>query len=152
MLRVEESVLINRAPADVFAFLENTGNDVKWSATTVESGFLDPGDNRVGRRGRTVGRFLGRRIELIWEITAYDPPKQIEYRVVEGPLENESVYRVEAEGDGCRFTFALEFPRGHRGLFGKLADPLFVRMLGRQARADLDNLRDILEAGSEAEL
>jgi ribosome-associated toxin RatA of RatAB toxin-antitoxin module len=152
MLRIDESIMINRAPEDVFAYVENLENDPIWQSGVVEAEYLDPGENRVGRRGRVVFRFLGKRLEFTGETTVYDPPKQLAVKTVDGPFDVEQVDRVEAEGDGCRLTIIYEFPRGLGGFFGKLADPLVTKLAARDGRADLEKLRDILEAEVETQL
>ena len=48
-MKIEESIIINRRPEDVFAFLEVRSNDATWMAAVVESEWLD-GQRRTCRR------------------------------------------------------------------------------------------------------
>src|SRR5680860_1476944 len=92
-MKVEESIIINRSPDDVFAFLTARNNDPVWMAAVIESEWLDlaAGDTdapmRVGRRGRMVMKNMGRRQEYVDEVTDYQPGRRIAHRTVEGPIQ-----------------------------------------------------------------
>src|SRR3989337_2984334 len=66
-MKVEESIVINRSPEEVFAFLAVRRNDPVWMAAVVESEWLEPaaGDRdaplEIGRRGRMVMKNIGGR-------------------------------------------------------------------------------------------
>jgi hypothetical protein len=55
VMRVEESIIIDRPPEEVFGFLSVRTNDPVWMASVTESEWLDPAAPMgVGRRGRMV--------------------------------------------------------------------------------------------------
>src|SRR5688500_12759825 len=86
-MRVEQSVIIQRTPDEVFTFLENRGNDTAWMKSVTQSEWLDSGGRAcVGRRGQMVIKFLGRRNEFIDEVTEYVPGRRIAHRTIEGPF------------------------------------------------------------------
>lgn len=151
MPKIDESVYIARAPEDVFAYVSDFDNDAVWQSGVDESAWIDDRETGVGRRARSVGRFLGKRMEFTVEVTAWDPPKQASIKTVEGPFPYHGTYRCEAEGDGCRFSFLGE-AESLGGFFGKLGDPIVVKMYGRQVRSDLENLKEILESELEGQL
>jgi ribosome-associated toxin RatA of RatAB toxin-antitoxin module len=151
MPRIEESIAIDRAPEDVFAYVTDVGNDAIWQSGVEESRWLDEDEIRVGRRAEQVSRFLGKRLRFVTEVTAWDPPKQASVKTVEGPFSYEGTYRCEPEGDGCVFTIFGETP-GMGGFFGKLADPLVIKMYARQFRSDMGTLKDLLEHEAEQDL
>ena len=84
MIVVSHSITIRRSPADVFAFVTDPSRLPRWQAADeVEQ--LTPGPVGAGTRFREVQVSLGRRREQITEVTAFDPGRRFEIRVVEGP-------------------------------------------------------------------
>jgi hypothetical protein len=150
-MKVEESIVIDRSPEDVFAFLAARRNDSVWMAAVVESEWLEPIRDadvsiRVGRRGRMVMKNMGRRLEFVDEVTDYEPGRRIAHRTVEGPIQLNTACLTEPAGAGCRATVVGETDNFLGGLFGKLANPMVARLVHRGFRADLAKLKNILEA------
>jgi uncharacterized protein YndB with AHSA1/START domain len=142
-MRVEESIVINRSPDDVFAFLAVRDNDPVWMAAVVESEWLDSSATLgVGRRGRMAMKMFGRRAQYIDEVTTYVPGRRIAHRTIEGPFELDTACLCEPAGGGCRTTVVAEAER----MFGRLLDPLVAKLMRRGFKADLAKLREILEA------
>lgn len=63
--------------------------------------------------------------------------------MVEGPFPLEAHYMLDATEIGTRFTFVVE---GQPGGFFRLAEPLVVSLARRSYEADLNNLKEMLEA------
>jgi len=151
-VKIEESIIINRRPEDVFAFLEVRSNDVAWMAAVVESDWLDgtatdlPAPIGVGRRGRMLLKLPGRQAEFIDEVSEYEPGRRIAHRTVTGPIPLNTACICEPAGDGCRATVmgATERPPGW--LFGRAAAPLVTMVMRRGFKADLVRLKRILES------
>jgi uncharacterized protein YndB with AHSA1/START domain len=144
-MRIEASIVINRPPDDVFAFLAVRDNDPVWMAAVVESEWLDasasPG---IGRRGRMAMKMLGRRTEYVDQVTAYERGRQIAHRTVEGPFQLSTACLCEPAGDACRATVIAEADR----MLGRMIDPLVARLMRRGFEADLAKLKQILEANA----
>lgn len=64
-------------------------------------------------------------------------------KVEAGPISVEETQILEAVEDGTKVTVVVE---GTAGGFLRLPDPIVVRMFGRDMQADLERLKDILEA------
>jgi hypothetical protein len=144
-MRVEESIIIDRSPGEVFEFLSIRANDPVWMASVTESGWLDPAaPMEVGRRGRMVMKAMGRR-EFLDEVTEYEPGRRIAHRMVSGPMEMLTACIAEPVGSGCRATVLYEPQRLPGGVVGRMTAPLTARMVRRNFRADLATLKDILE-------
>jgi uncharacterized protein YndB with AHSA1/START domain len=60
MQRVEEEIVIDRPPEDVFPFVTAPENDREWVSTAVERQRESEGPIEVGSRIRAVDKFLGR--------------------------------------------------------------------------------------------
>lgn len=148
-MRVEESIVINRSPDDVFAFLAVRNNDAVWMSAVVESEWLDPSASlAVGRRGRMAMKMFGRRTEYVDEVTTYEPGRQIAHRTVEGPLQLNTSCICEPAGSTCRTTVVAEVERMF-GRFGRVVDPLIGKLMSRGFKRDLAKLKEILEARAQ---
>lgn len=154
-MKIEESVIINRPPEEVFAYLEVRSNDSAWMASVVESEWLDRAPpapaaavpSGVGRRGRMVMKLPGRRVEFIDEVTDYQPGRRIAHRTVEGPIQLNTACVCEPAADACRTTVIGAVDQLPGGWVGRLAAPFVASTLRRGFKADLVRLKNILEGG-----
>jgi uncharacterized membrane protein len=149
VVRVEESIVIDRPAEEVFGFLSVRANDPVWMASVTESEWLDPAEPMgVGRRGRMVMQAMGRR-EFLDEVTEYEPGRRIAHRSVAGPMVIHTACLAEPTGSSCRASVLYEPERVPGGVVGRLTAPLTARMLRRTFRADLARLKEILEAQAD---
>jgi hypothetical protein len=145
MPRVEEEIIIDRPPEDVFAYLTTPENDLEWVSTAIERRREGEGEIGAGSRIRAVDRFLGRRIESILEVTEHVPPSRSAIRL-EGPITAQGTYLLEPAFGGTRFRWALEAEPGLGGLYlGRLTDPLVTFVFRRRVKGDLRRLKEVLE-------
>jgi uncharacterized protein YndB with AHSA1/START domain len=143
-MRVEESVEINRPPEEVFAYVANPQNLPEWSGLAIEVKDA-PEPLSEGDTFTAVGKFLGRRFETSYERIYIEPSRRYTDRAKGGPVPDQNwTYTFEEIPAGTtRLTRAVE---GEPGGFFKPADPLIERALKRQVRADLETIKDLLEA------
>ena len=148
-MRIEESVEINRPVAEVYEYVANPENLPEWSGIALETRKDTPGPLLEGSTFTTAAKFLGRRIETPFEVTSHEFPRRHSHKSTGGPMPAEWTLTFEEVGGGTRYTQVMEGEPGH---FFKLAGPLLERAGRRQFRADLENLKDLLEAqgGEEA--
>ena len=148
-MRVEESVIIDRSPEEVFGFISVRSNDPVWMASVSESEWLDPAaPMAVGRRGRMVMQAMGRR-EFLDEVTEYEPGRRIAHRSVAGAMVIHTACLAEPAASGCRASVLYEPERLPGGVLGRLTAPVTARIVRRSFRADLARLKNILEAEAE---
>jgi ligand-binding SRPBCC domain-containing protein len=144
-MHVEESVVINRPPEEVFDYVANSQNLPEWSSPVQEVRSETQGPLvEEGARFTTVAKFLGRSFETPFEVIVHDPPRRHTDRSRGGPFPQEYTHIIEeVEGGGTRLTEVMEGePRG----FFRLAGPLLEMAGRRQFRADLETLKDLLES------
>ena len=79
------------------------------------------------------------------ELVAYEPPRRLEMRSVEGPFAMRVVY--EFDEAGANATLARIRTGGEGSTFYGLADPLLSLMVRRGVARDLRALQRALEAG-----
>lgn len=143
MVRVEHSLMIERPPAEVFAYTTDPRNLPEWQSTALEA--RSEGPVREGAHLTEVRKFLGRRMETELEVTAYEPDRRFALKVISGPVPFSTEQTLEPSDGGTRVTIVLE---GEPGGFFKLAEPLVERAVRRQIQGDFEQLKDILESGS----
>jgi ligand-binding SRPBCC domain-containing protein len=144
-MHVEESAVINRPPQEVFDYVANRENLPKWSSPILEVQKHTRGPlTEVGARYTTVAKALGRRFQTPFEVTVHDPPRRHTDTSRGGPFPQEYTHIFqEVEGGRTRLT---EVTEGEPGGFFRLVGPLLEASGRRQFRADLETLKDLLEA------
>lgn len=143
MAAINTSVEIERTPEEVFAYLADLSRQIEWQESLVSATVETDGPTRVGTRV-THRRQVGPRImESTSEITAYDPPRLLSFRTLDGPIRARGSGRVEPTQSGSRVNLELDF--SGRGL-GKLMLPMVRRQAARQVVTDHQKLKEILES------
>ena len=143
-VKLEYSVVVERAVADVWAFMDDLDNYPEWVSGLDKAYQLTAGPKDVGTRMAAVYIFLGRRLEIVSTVTEFEPLHTFGGAIDAGPLHIHSVVTYEAVSPHqTRITIALEGETG--GVF-KLADPFVGRALYRQLEATYGNVKDVLEA------
>lgn len=144
MYKFESSIYINRPPQEVFDYYADPANQPKWQTGVESAEWSSQAPHGAGSTIRTVTNFLGRKIEADLEITSWDPPRQVGFKALGGPIPFENTTILEAQGDGTLLTQRAqgEFD----GLF-KLAEGL----VGKQAEKNFETsnaaLKLLLESG-----
>jgi carbon monoxide dehydrogenase subunit G len=134
-------VWINRPVEEVFAFLSNKENDLKWQSGLVEVHQPDA-KMKVGTRIDEVYSFLGRRINGVLEVTEFEPGRKISTKGVSGAFPIQYTYLLEAANDGTQFSIEMEMkPEG----FFALAEPIVGANLKKNMDNDVNSLKQTLE-------
>ncbi len=143
MARVEASVVINRPVDDVFAYVTDVTNWPQWTGfPEVEQ--TSEGPVGVGTTFRGLSEFMGRRDEWTSEVTAYEPSKRVEQKIIWGPMSMEQTLSFDPVEGGTRYTQVGEGETA--GVF-KVAGPIVNRAMRKQLEGSLAKLKEILEAG-----
>ena len=145
MAQGEVTTTINRPVEDVFEALTRIENQPQWSSATLEAAQTSSGPVGVGSTARLVAKFLGRRIETQLRITEFEPNRKLSGESTGGPFPLQSTFTLDTDDGGTRVTCTFDLQPG--GFF-KLAEPLVVTMAKRQLQGDLNNLKDLMEAGA----
>jgi carbon monoxide dehydrogenase subunit G len=143
MAKVEHTIVVERSPADVFAYLTNPENLPEWQAGVIEGRKDSPGPTAQGTSLTEVRTFLGRRMESKLEVTEYEQDRLFTIKVVSGPVPFQVRHRLEPADGGTRIHVSGE---GEPGGFFKLAEPLVIRQVKRQVETNFATLKDLLEA------
>ncbi len=145
MAHGEASIHVDRPPDVVFAFVGDAANNPKWRKNVVRTVWLDDAPMGVGRRGRQAARLLGREWTVDAVVAEWDPPRSAAWRTVQGPVSVRSWVHVEPDGSGSLVSGGAD--GNFTGPIGRLLTRLAVPRMVRQAEADLETLRRLLESG-----
>lgn len=144
MAPIATSVEIARSPEDVFAYISDVPRHPEWQEGLVSVSVEPEGPIRAGSRlvhRRKIG--LGT-VATTSEITAFEPPRLLSFRGLDGPIRAKGTQRVEPAGEHRSLVlFEMEM-QGH-GL-GVLMLPVARRQASRQVAESHENLKRILEA------
>ena len=145
-MRVEESVRIDRSPAEVWEAIADYGFDREWRNGLRDMTPDPPGPPAVGTKVHEVVRTSGRDYVADTVVTELDPG--VSYRFMGsgtiGGLSGGRSVRPDAAGGGAVFTYTIELePTGAMRLLAPLLRPLVRSGLTK----DLARLRTILEGG-----
>lgn len=146
MVKKEISGEIKRPVEEVFAYSTDPARTPEWKSDVLESRAEPPGPIRVGRKIHTVFRFLGRRIEGTTEVTELMPNKKL-VQQTNHPFQFELTILAEPTAGGTKVTVEAVAKSG--GFF-KLAEPFLGRIAKKQGLAELNTLKQLLEAGGPA--
>ena len=94
-----------------------------------------------------AAKALGYTFKFRLAVTEWDPPRYFAYSGKPGPVIVDSFMEWRADGDGCRFSEGGS-PRANNWLM-RVTEPLFFSSLIRQNIADLERLKEIMEAGRD---
>jgi uncharacterized protein YndB with AHSA1/START domain len=133
---------VARAPAAVFAYVTDPRNLPAWQGTAaVEQ--LTAGPVAVGTRFRETHERMGRRLESVTEVTAYEPDRRFAVRVAEGPVPIDGDWRFAPADGGTRIDFSASVQ-----LSGamRVLRQLIARAVRRQMRRDHERLKQLLES------
>ena len=141
---VSTTIEIARPRAEVADFAADPENAPAWykNIRSVES--LTEPPMTVGSRLRFVARFLGRRLEYVYEVRELDPGRRLVMSTADGPFAMETSYGWEdAEPGTTRMSLRN---RGEPTGLSKISAPMMAGAIRRANQADLRRLKRLLEA------
>jgi uncharacterized protein YndB with AHSA1/START domain len=142
MIAIELSAEIKRPVEEVFAYLTDPEKTTEWNSLVLESRASPAGPLHVGSKIHSVIKFLGRRFEVTGDVTEYVSNRNYTTKSTV-PFPAEGTLSVEPVAGGTKVTIG---GRAEPGGFFKLAEPILGRIAKRQFQAQLDTLKEILEA------
>jgi hypothetical protein len=144
MFKFKKSYFIDRPQQEIFDFATNPANDTKWRESAVSAEWASEGPPGVGSKLRSVDKLMGRKIESVSVITAWDPPNVYGQKADSGPVPFEMTIKLEPEGSGTRLSVEGQ---AEIGGFFKLAEGLAGKQLEKQLDTDFNGLKRVLEGG-----
>lgn len=148
-IKIDQSVTINRCIEDVFAYVSSIENLTDWGSGVIAVRKASSGCLHTGDVVRMTLRFLGRWMEMTYEVVEYQPPRLITLKGISGiaPCVFSWHFTVSEDGRTSVFQEAMLDAR-NRERFAGIAKTTMVKVARRQLQHDLLTLRDLLENSS----
>ena len=144
MISFDLNTHIYRPLKQVFSFVTLPENDFQWQYGTLASTQISNGKMGVGSLFRTVGHFMGRRIEGIYEVTEFEPDKRYGFKSLSGPMDSHTLYTFEVTEGSTKINISTRVSPGDLFETGNVTAEKKVK---KQYRENLALLKGVLEAG-----
>ena len=142
-MRFVNTVTIDRAPGDVFAYLAQFENLPRWNYAIAETRKVTSGPVGVGARYVQL-RTIPSRSEETFEVVEFEPDRKMVIRGGFGPFSGDAIYELDTASDATVLTNTLDL-QAHGPL--SLVTPLVTRQVKSAVRTNLDVLKQVLEQG-----
>lgn len=143
MIKAENTAHVNTSVEKLYEFITDARNEPKWHTDVVEVHPVTDGPIRVGTQTRWVFKFIGKR-EGVMEVVELEPNRLERIQARSGPmgLTPTITYRFEPDGEGAKFTRAVEMePKG----LSKLMAPMMRSMVPKQNAVFVANVAKLFE-------
>ncbi len=139
-----ESIVIGRSLDDVFEYMNDVSKESEWQPQLREAEQIPPGPVEVGTRRRYVSEFMGKRVENVYVITAYEAKSRVVCETTkDAVMDATSDIRWEAVEGGTKVTMALEGKPS--GALRFLPTSILEATFEKEVRGALSRLKVILE-------
>ena len=143
MIKVEESIVINRPIGEVFSYVANFENHPQWESNFQKVKLLTSTPSGVGAKYQCELKLPGQTASSIFEITEYEVNRKIAFEAEPaGPAKPNGSFLFEAVPGGTRITL---LPRPEFRGFFKLMEPMMAGYVRKQNQEHLKKLKSVLE-------
>ena len=144
-MNVKQSIVINLPVEEIFAYMSDIANMVDWSSAIIAVRKISPGELHVGATVQSTIRFLGKWLDITFEIVEYEPSRYLTLKSISGVTPCLFCYQFEPSEDGGTIISQGTIIHLTGGILD-LAEPVVTNVVRRQLEHDLLTLKDILEA------
>ncbi len=144
MIQVDAGIVIKCPVEEVFVFLADHRNDVRWQEGLLEVRVMPEGSVGLGTRVTAVRKFLGRRAESTTEVSEFIANQKEAFKTVAGPVYASGWMLCRAQDGSTAVSQHVEMQT--HGFFA-FADPVVAASLRRVIAAGLGDVKDLLESG-----
>ena len=143
-MRVTRKVFINRSADIVFGYLASPASEPVWRSSILRSTPDRPGVLGIGATGRSLISFMGRDVQVGWEIVEFEHGARLCRDYEPGVRGGRDRYMMRPFGIGAT-VLEVEVEVEVSGLIGLLASSRRAAM-ETELRIDLQRLKAILES------
>ncbi len=145
---VRTTVVINRPIQEVWAYLDDHKNDLKWRRPSLKRlETLSPGPVGPGTRYEGVVAIGPKKYPYVTELTAYEPPHRVAWKGVSSAgwsIGRKGSYTLEAEGPD-RTRVVHDITLEPQTTLGRLTAPFVGRMGSTMVMPLLKQLKEAVE-------
>ena len=142
-MRVTRKVFINRNADVVFGYLALPTNEPSWRESVLHNTLEEPGQLGMGSAGTSLIRFMGRDVDVRWEIVEFEDETRLSRQYESGVRGGRDRYMLQPFGIGATIV-EVEVEVEVGGLMGLLTTSRRTSM-ENELRTDLQRLKAILE-------
>lgn len=142
MIELSESILIDCCLEDVFKFVSNYTNDVKWRGGVIEMLQFPDYNTSIGTKTIETIKLFGQKQFISAEIYEYENNKKVSFRTTEGLFKVKGSREVSKENNYTKFTYSLSAEL--TGVY-KLFAGLIKNNYSKRVLNDLKKLKNLLE-------
>ena len=143
MIYIDHTVTIDRPLEEVWDFVSDPANNPQWQSGVELSDQSPSGPIKIGTRVRIVRKFMGQRIEVVFETTVFEPNTQFAFKSLSGPLPISGSMAVAATDSGTEMTY--QGTGEAAGVHG-LSETIISGLVNKQVKDDLKALKRLLES------
>jgi aspartate racemase len=145
MIHLQHSYTVERPIEEAFAFLADPRMELQWNTWMREVRLPPGGDLGEGSTFQAVLRSMGRTVEITARVERYLPPREVTFRVVEGPFVSRMAYTLQpAGGDMTRVD--VDFQADPKDFFGIIPKPLLRPIFRKSMKDDCRRQKTLMEA------
>ena len=142
MASFSHTISVPKAPGEVFPWLLEEDKVPQWTTRLEAYEVLGDGPLAQGARIRQVLTVSGQHLDLVLEITRFDPPGFAESRFSTNGLDVVTTYALRESGPATELTQSLEGKAS--GFKARLLLPVVQPKLEEKLKEDLGRLRALL--------
>jgi len=143
MISIDLYTHIHRPLQQVFRFVSSPENDFQWQYGTLNSAQVSPGEIGLGSVFRSVGHFMGHRIEIVYEVTEFESNIRYGFRSRSGPMDSHTLFTFELAKGCTQLNISTRISPSD---LLTPDDSNVEKKVKKQYRENLALLKDILEA------
>jgi uncharacterized protein YndB with AHSA1/START domain len=141
MIKLKETIEVNRPVEEVFDYIVNLENVQRWQPAVIEVRRLTEGPTRLGTRFSEVVRFMGRRDTTTCEVVELERNSRFAFKAT-GRFEYETTYTFGARDGGTRIEIDGSFKT--KG-FWRVLEPILKGELQTESRTELQAMKKAIE-------
>lgn len=146
MIDVRAERVIERPVEEVFEFMARLEDLPSWLVGCRRAWSVQGDPREPGSRVAHEDEFMGKRFETQFDVLEWVPNERMVFEAVSGPMRGRSVETFEPDGDDA--TIVRIHVAGELGGVLKAGSWIARRAAQAQLEESLDNLKDLLEAGT----
>ena len=144
MINLISRTLIERPVEQVFDFVSTPENDFRWQYGTLASARILGGTSQRGASFRSIGHYLGHRVQGTFEVTIYEPNKKYGFKSLSGPWQSHTSYMFEMDNGSTQIAISTQVTMIN---FHQVSQGELEKDMKKQLKENLAILKDLLEAG-----
>ena len=138
---------IDATPEAVAAVQFDPRHDPEWIGGVDRVELVTDLPVAQGSQVRRIGGFMGRPIEWLMQVEAFEPGRHVGMHALESPFPMDVDYHLEPVDEGRATRVSIRIRGDAKGMYGAMPGPLMGWMVRRSVQGDLERLKRIVESG-----